>query len=98
MNLTILVEQLDSDKFRAETSQPVSLTTEGSSREEAIQRLRELAERRLQGGELVRVEIKGNNQLSPWTRFAGVWKNHPEFDQYVENVAEYRRQVDENQS
>ena len=31
-------------------------------------------------------------------KFAGVWKDHPEFDQYVRNVTEYRQSLDVSES
>ena len=29
-----------------------------------------------------------------WMKFAGVWKDHPEFDQFQQNVADYRQSLD----
>jgi len=98
VNLTVFVEQIDPQKFRAETSQPVTLSTEGSSREEAIQRMRDLAQRRLAAGEMVQIDVPGLAESSPWSRFAGIWENHPDIDEYRNNIAEYRQQVDEDQS
>jgi hypothetical protein len=98
VNVTVFVEQIEPQRFRAETSQPVALSTEGSSPEEAIQRLRDLAQKRLAAGEIVRIEIPGLVESSPWTRFAGIWRDHPDIDEYGENIAEYRRRVDEDAS
>lgn len=39
MQLTVLVERIDDHTYRAETAQPVSLATEGHTREEALERL-----------------------------------------------------------
>ncbi len=30
----------------------------------------------------------------PWMKFEGVWKDHPEFDQFQQNVADYRQSLD----
>ena len=97
MNLTVFVEQIDPRKFRAETTQPVALSTEGSSREEAIERMRDLAQQRLAAGEMVQIEVPGLAESSPWSRFAGIWRDHPDMDEYRESIAEYREQVDEDQ-
>jgi hypothetical protein len=94
MNLTVLVERIDDNKYRAVTSQPVALETEGTSREEAIERLRELARERLSAAEIVELEIPDVPGSNPWTSFAGVWKDHPDFEEFLENIAEYRRKVD----
>ena len=43
MQLTIWVERIDGQTYRAEIAQPVSLATQGRTREEAVERLCELA-------------------------------------------------------
>src|SRR2546429_6608447 len=50
MQVTVLVERLDEQTYRAETAQPVALVTEGRTRDEAIERLRVLAQQRLIAG------------------------------------------------
>ena len=55
MQVTVFVEQLDEQTFRAETAQPLVLVTEGRTREEAIEQLRIMAQRRLTTGEIVHV-------------------------------------------
>jgi predicted RNase H-like HicB family nuclease len=57
MQVTVFVEQLDEQTYRAETAQPIALVTEGRTRDEAIERLRVLARKRLTAGEMVRLEI-----------------------------------------
>ena len=57
MEVTVSVERLDEDTYRAETAQPIALVTEGRTRDEAIERLRVLASQRLTAGEMVRLEI-----------------------------------------
>ena len=42
MDMTVLIEP-QNGRFKAGTSQPVAMETEGASREEALQRLQELA-------------------------------------------------------
>ena len=94
MNVTVLLERVDAETYRAITSQPIALETEGSSREEAIQRLRQLVEQRLATGELIEMDIPVAQETNPWIAFAGVWKDHPDFEAFLENVSEHRRQVD----
>jgi acyl-CoA reductase-like NAD-dependent aldehyde dehydrogenase len=40
MQVTVFVEQLDEQTYRAETAQPIALVTEGRTRDEAIEQLR----------------------------------------------------------
>ena len=98
MQLTVLIERIDEQTYRAETAQPVSLATEGRTREEAVERLRELATQRLATGEVVQIELPVAVEDHPWVSFAGIWKDHPEMDALLDNIAEHRRQLDEEES
>ena len=97
VDMTVLIEPKDG-RFKASTSQPVAMETEGASREEALERLQALAISRLASGELVSVSLPNGDAAHPWMKFAGVWKDNPEFDQFVQNVAEHRRAIDEPES
>jgi hypothetical protein len=98
MNMTVLVERVDQHKYRASTSHPVAMESEGQSREEAVERLREQAAQRLKAGELFQVSVPGISDSNPWIKYAGAWKDHPDIDAFLENIAEYRRKVDEANS
>jgi phosphoribosylformylglycinamidine (FGAM) synthase PurS component len=95
VKVTVLLERLDERKYRASTSQPISLEVEAGSREDAVERLREVAQKRLANVELVELSLPEVREPNPWVSFAGVWKDHPDFDAFRENIAEYRRKVDE---
>jgi hypothetical protein len=95
MKTTVFVEKVGRKKYRAVTSQPVPLESEGASQEEAVERLRQLATDRLAQGKLLQMELPGGS--NPWQAFAGMWKDHPEFDAFLENIAEYRRDVDRSE-
>ena len=91
MNATVLVEKIGVKKYRASTAQPVVLESVGNSRLQALTRLAELAKKRLAGGELVQIALPGPTESNPWKKFAGIWKDHPDFDAFRESIAEYRR-------
>ncbi len=91
MKMTVLVERLDEHVYRASTPHPVAIECEGCSRDEAVERLRDQTAARLKGGELVQVSIPGERDANPWVTYAGVWKDHANFDAVMENIAEYRR-------
>ena len=98
MRVTVFVEQLDEQTYRAETAQPIALVTEGRTRDEAIERLRVLAQQRLTAGEMVRLDIPEVAAPHPWIPFAGIWKDHPDLDVVLEHIAEARRQLDAAES
>ena len=91
MKMTVLVERLDEHMYRASTSHPVAMESEGCSRDEAVERLREQAAQRIKDSELVQVSIPGAPDANPWVTYAGIWKDHADFDAVMENIAEYRR-------
>jgi predicted RNase H-like HicB family nuclease len=98
MQVTVFIEQLDEQTYRAETAQPIALVTEGRTRDEAIERLRVLAQRRLTAGEMVRLDIPEVAVPHPWVPFAGIWKDHPELDAVLEHIAAERRKRDAAES
>lgn len=91
MNAAVLVEKLGEKKYRACTSQPIPLETVGRTAAEAVRRLSDLARRRLAAGQWQQVSLPGPPQTNPWIAFAGIWKDHPDFDDFLNNIAEYRR-------
>lgn len=91
MKATVFVEKVGKKKYRASTSQPVPLETEGASQDEALERLYDLARKRLASGQLFQMNLPVGSATNPWQAFAGIWKDHPDFDAFLENVAEYRR-------
>ena len=98
MQVTVFVERLDERTYRAETAQPITLVTEGRTRDEAIERLRVLAQQRLTAGEMVHLEIPEVVVPHPWIPFAGVWKDHPDLDDVLAHIAAERRRLDEAES
>jgi hypothetical protein len=87
----VLVEKLGKKKYRASTSQPIALESKGRSRDEAIRRLCTLARKRLAAGEWEQVSLPGPPEANPWIAYAGIWKDHPDFDDFLKNIADYRR-------
>ncbi len=98
MQLTIWVERTDEQMYRAETAQPVSLATQGHTREEAIERLCELAKQRLSTGEVIQIDLPVGTAAHPWVPFAGIWKDHPEIDAWLGTIAEQRAQLGKAES
>jgi hypothetical protein len=91
VNATVLVERIGKGKYRASTGQPVPLTSEGKSRDYAVRRLRRLVQQRVAAGELIEVDLLPSAGANPWQEFAGIWKDHPEFETFRADIAAYRR-------
>jgi hypothetical protein len=94
MQIPVLVEPTGNNAFRARSGEPVPMSAEGATREEALQKLRQLLESRLTGGaELTLLNV--GKEENPWLKGAGMFANDPLFDEWVAAMAENRRLDDE---
>jgi predicted RNase H-like HicB family nuclease len=66
----------------------------GSTREEALSNLHQVFTARLEHAEIVPLEISSPDAENPWLRLAGKYKDDPHFDEFVEDMAAYRRELD----
>jgi predicted RNase H-like HicB family nuclease len=99
MKLTVLVEKIGDDRYTAKIWEPFQIESEGQTLDEAVQRVRELAASRIGAGKLVQISIPDDQDRSPpWARWAGLWKDNPDIDDYLANIEEYRRNADGNGS
>ena len=93
MDLTVVVEQIGTERYRASTALPVAMESEGTTPNDAVERLRDIARKRLSTCELIRVPLPEAALPDPWLEFAGIWRDHPDQQHYLRNVEEYRQQV-----
>jgi predicted RNase H-like HicB family nuclease len=92
MNLPVLIEPIQDGGFRARSGEPLALTAEASTREEAIAKLRQQVQSRVASGqELISLPVETSPALPAG---AGVFKDDPLFDEWQAAIAEYRRQKD----
>jgi hypothetical protein len=93
--IPLLVEQVPGNGFRAYGGEPLALSAEGTTRVEAISRLKGLiAERLKAGAELISLDLDtGEHPLAP---LPGWSKDDSLFDEWQEAIADYRRQVEDD--
>ena len=97
MKIPVLIEPIPNDGFRATGGAPFGVTAHGSTREEALARLREAIDHQMvEGSVLVPLEI-GTNEENPWDAVVGMFRDDPLFDEWQAAIAEYRRKVDEDE-
>ncbi|BAY80170.1 hypothetical protein NIES25_66580 (plasmid) [Nostoc linckia NIES-25] len=65
-----------------------------ATREEALQNLHELVNSRFQNLEIVTQEIAAAKSEHPWMKFAGKYKDDPQFDDMLADIEAYRRELD----
>jgi predicted RNase H-like HicB family nuclease len=67
----------------------------GSTREEALGKVREALRQRLSEVEIVPLEVEEPPQSShPWLRFAGMFRDDPLFDEVEAGIQSYRQELD----
>ncbi|MFI5455243.1 MAG: type II toxin-antitoxin system HicB family antitoxin [Isosphaerales bacterium] len=97
MKIPVLIEPIANDGFRATGGPPFAVTAQGTTREEALARLREAIDHRMaEGSVLVPLEINTTEE-NPWDAVAGMFRDDPLFDDWQEAIAEHRRKVDEDE-
>jgi predicted RNase H-like HicB family nuclease len=95
MQIPVLIERVKGNGYRARGTEPFAVSAKGSTREEALAKLRAKIETRLKkGSELVGLDIAP--QPHPWMEFAGMFKDDPWIEDWVQSMAEYRQQVEDN--
>ena len=94
MEIDVLLEPVDNIGFRATSLAPGRIAAEAPTRQEALDRLRDLLSGQLARAELVKVHVPVPSEPHSWRLMAGTWKDHPDTAEIEHNIREYRRQVD----
>jgi predicted RNase H-like HicB family nuclease len=97
VDVPVLVEQVEGGGYLARTGEPFAIMADGTTADEAVQKVRELIEARLaKGAQLITLDIAAAHE-HPWKSFAGTWnENDPAIKRWEELVEQYRRQIDED--
>lgn len=94
MQFPILIEPVANNGYRASSGPPLSVSADGPTREEAIRKVQEQMRQRLHAGaEIATVEIPVQPVENPWVKYAGMFKDDPDFEEVVEIMAENRRKM-----
>lgn len=89
MEIAVLIEPVPGKGYRARGGEPFALEAEGPTKEEALRKLRELIDSRLEeGAELVSLNVPAGE--NPWVSFAGMFKDDPLFDDWQATITERR--------
>jgi predicted RNase H-like HicB family nuclease len=95
MEIPVLIEPTSGNGFRARTGEPLVLAAEGATRDEALGRLRNLIEARVNAGaEIVPLGFPASRHSL--VRFAGIFKDDPLVDEWMQIMQELRREADED--
>lgn len=91
MRIPVVIESLPNHRFRA-VGPLVGLSAEGDTTDQARQRLEDLVRDRVAAGlKLAWIETDAGDASShPLARHAGIWRDDPMFDEYMQAVEEFR--------
>jgi hypothetical protein len=95
MEISVVVEPVSGNGFRASSGDPWRLESHAASRDEAILELRKLIQTRIEAGAEV-VKLKFALGEHPLARFAGMFKDDPLLEPWKQAMAEYRRDRDDD--
>jgi hypothetical protein len=96
MDISVMVERVNGNGFRATAMMPTILVTEAQTRDEALDRIQTLINEKLSQAELVQVHVPGGAAPNPWLAIAGTWRDNPDVDEVVASIQAYRREVDDD--
>jgi hypothetical protein len=95
MRIPVLVEPAANNGFRARAGEPLPLTAEGATADEAVRNLRAAMDRQLTNGkQLLSVDVAAEN---PWLALAGTHDaNDPLVQEWKQEMAAYRQEVEDD--
>lgn len=95
MQIPILIEQMEGHRFLARGGEPLAITAEGGTQEEALANLREKLRARLCHGAVV-VPFDLPAQSHPLSEFVGMFKDDPLIKEWKKSMKAYRRNRDKD--
>src|SRR5438128_7255428 len=97
MHIPVLVEPVANNGFRAKAGEPLPLSAEGATPDEAVRNLRAALDRQLKNGkQLLALDVAQEN---PWLAMAGMHDpNDPLVKQWKLEMAAYRQEVEDDSS
>jgi len=95
MQIPILIEPVAGNGYRASGGEPLPLTAEGGTQEEAMANLKEKLKARLSNGAVV-VPLELSSTAHPLAKFAGMFKDDPLIEEWIKSMKAYRRKRDKD--
>ena len=94
MTYNAIVENRNAAGFSASVLGWPGCTATGATKAEALARLRQAIRDRISSVEIVPLEVDVTENGHPLAKFAGMFKDDALFEQFVEDMAAYRREID----
>ena len=93
MDIPILIETLADGRFRARTGEPLGVTAEGATRDDALRAAERSIHAKLSNGTML-ASVAWPGEPNPWIEGAGCLKDDPLFDEWMAEIRENRKRMD----
>lgn len=94
LSYAVMVEQASSNQWIATVFGGWDCRATGESRDDAIAHLEQMIRDRLAKADLSELEIDNPFFKNPWVEMAGKYEDDPDFDEVLDYIAAYRRELD----
>lgn len=94
MQIPILIERMGSNGYRARGGEPLAITAEGGTQEEALANLKKKLHARLRRGVVVPFELPA--QAHPLAEFVGMFKDDPLIQDWKRSMKAHRKNRDKD--
>jgi hypothetical protein len=95
MQIHILIEPVAGNGYRARGGEPLSLSADGVTQEEAMANLKEKLQARLSHGAVV-VPLELSSSSHPLSDLVGIFKDDPLIEDWKKSMRAYRRKRDKD--
>jgi len=95
MQIPILIEQMGGNGYRASGGEPLAITAEGGTREEALANLKKKLHVRLRDGAVI-VPFDLPDEPHPLAEFVGMFKGDSLIKEWKKSMKAYRRKRDKD--
>ncbi|MBF0227183.1 MAG: hypothetical protein HQK76_17190 [Desulfobacterales bacterium] len=89
----VLLTQKDK-KFIARVCQYPEIVAEDYTEEGVLVAARSKLKRFLSGGKIVKIDIESESYEHPWLKYAGMFADDSDWEQFQESLKQYRKEID----
>jgi predicted RNase H-like HicB family nuclease len=93
-NYSILIETPKSGVYQATAIGLPDCRAKGATRDIALQNIKQILTDKLNHGEIVTLKIDIPQPEHPWTQFAGMFQNDPQFEDMLQDIQTYRQEIE----
>jgi predicted RNase H-like HicB family nuclease len=93
-NYSILIETPKSGVYHATAIGLPNCRAKGATRDIALQNIKQILTDKLNHSEIVTLKIDTQQPEHPWTQFAGMFQDDPQFEDMLKDIQTYRQEIE----